>query len=237
MTARAMVLAAGLGTRMRPLTLTTPKPLIQVAGKPLIGYAIDRLTEAGVSRAVVNVHYLPEQIEAWARTITLPQLTISDERDVILDTGGGIARALPQLGPSPFFVLNSDSFWIDQGTPALLRLAAGWDDERMDCLLLLCDPARTTGYDGAGDFHLDSQGRLSRRGRGEGKALAYIGGYLVHPRLFAGAPAGKFSMNVLWDRAIAAGRLFGIAHQGSWLHVGTPEAIAPAERALARGGT
>jgi N-acetyl-alpha-D-muramate 1-phosphate uridylyltransferase len=230
-----MVLAAGFGQRMRPLTLTTPKPLIPVAGQPLIAHGFDRLREAGVSRAVVNGHYLAEQIFAWCATVATPATVISDERDAILDTGGGIARALPLLGDQPFFVLNSDSFWIDRDEPALARLRAAWRDDDMDCLLLLCDPINTTGYDGRGDFVINDDGRLLRaKFRPEAKAYAYIGGYLVHPRLFRDEPAGAFSMNVLWDRAIAAGRLHGLAHRGHWLHVGTPEAIADAEAWLAK---
>ncbi len=164
-----------------------------------------------------------------------PHTIVSDERDAILDTGGGIARALPLLGADPFFVLNSDSFWIDRGMPALSRLRAAWNDATMDCLLLLCDPADTTGYDGAGDFVIAGDGRLARAKSAPGhKAFAYIGGYLVHPRLFADAPVGTFSMNWLWDQAIGRGRLFGLAHTGHWLHVGTPEAIGAAEDWLKR---
>ena len=229
----AMVLAAGYGQRMRPLTLTRSKPLIEVAGKPLIDYGMAHLRAAGVPRAVVNVHYLPEQIEAWGAHQKNPAVTISDERGEILDTGGGIVHALPRLGAAPFFVINSDSFWVDEGEPALDRLRAAWDDARMDCLLLLSPLDRTVGYDGAGDFVRDAAGRLQRRAAVPGGTpLAYSGAYLVAPRLFAGAPHGKFSMNLLWDKAIAAGRLFGIAHRGRWLHVGTPEAIPLAEAAL-----
>jgi len=229
---RAMVLAAGYGQRMRPLTLTRPKPLVEVAGKSLIDYGFDRLRAAGVEEAVVNVHYLPDQIEAWAKLQAAPRIVISDEKAQILDTGGGVAHALPRLGDAPFFVINSDSFWVDDGTPALDRLRAAWDDKAMDCLLLLSPLERTVGYDGKGDFTRDARGRLARRATSQGRPLAYIGGYLVHPRLFEGAPAGAFSMNVLWDRAIAAGRLFGIEHTGRWLHVGTPDAIGLAEAAL-----
>lgn len=228
----AMVLAAGYGQRMRPLTNTRPKPLVEVAGKALIDHGFDRLRRAGVARAIVNVHYLPEQIEAWARRQSSPAIVISDERGEILDTGGGVARALPLLGNDPFFVINSDSFWVDEGIPALDRLRAAWDDRIMDCLLLLCPLPRTVGYDGTGDFLRDADGRLRRKSAGDGEPLAYIGGYLVSPRLFEGAPEGKFSMNLLWDRAIAKGRLFGLSHLGRWLHVGTPEAIALAEQAL-----
>ncbi|WP_246715308.1 nucleotidyltransferase family protein [Aestuariivirga litoralis] len=225
----AMILAAGLGLRMRPLTLTTPKPLLMVAGKPIIDYGVDKLVAAGVTRALVNKHYLPDQIETWAHSVTSLKMEVSDETDAVLETGGGIVRALPRLGANPFYVLNSDCFWTEQGTPALQRLSEAWDDAAMDCLLLLCDPRQTTGYDGAGDFALDSAGRLTRQKQ---NALAYIGGYIVHPRLFAGTSPGKFSMNILWDKAIAEGRLFGIAHAGHWLHVGTPDAIDAAEAYL-----
>ena len=229
---RAMVLAAGYGQRMRPLTLTRPKPLVEVAGRALIDYGFDRLRAAGVEEAVVNVHYLPDQIEAWAARQSAPRIVISDERGVILDTGGGVAKALPLLGDDPFFVINSDSFWVDDGTPALDRLRAAWDDRTMDCLLLLSPLDRTVGYDGKGDFTRSPDGRLARRAASEGTPLAYIGGYLVAPRLFEGAPQGAFSMNLLWDRAIASGRLHGVEHTGRWLHVGTPDAIGLAEAAL-----
>ena len=228
----AMVLAAGLGQRMRPLTLTRPKPLVEVSGKALIDYGFDSLRRAGVETAVVNVHYLADQIEAWARQQPAPRIIISDERDQILDTGGGVAKALPLLGTDPFFVLNSDSFWVDDDEPALDRLRAAWDDATMDCLLLLSPLERTVGYDGAGDFVRGDDGRLMRRADSGETPLAYIGGYLVSPRLFAGAPQGSFSMNTLWNRAIARGRLFGLEHLGRWLHVGTPDAIPLAAHAL-----
>jgi N-acetyl-alpha-D-muramate 1-phosphate uridylyltransferase len=225
----AMVLAAGLGTRMRPLSDHTPKPLIKVSGKPIIAYGFDKLREAKVQRSIVNVHYLPQQVIDWCNTFSDPETVISDESNVILDTGGGIANALPLLGNDPFFVLNSDCFWSDEGDPALNRLRSTWNDEKMDCLLLLCDPSQTTGYDGQGDFVIDAEGRLKRQCH---DALAYIGAYLVHRRLFKNAPNGKFSMNVLWDEAIKQGRLFGIAHHGHWFHVGTPDAISKAELKL-----
>jgi len=228
-----MVLAAGLGVRMRPLTDRIPKPLIAVNGRALIDHTFDRLRAAGCERAVVNVHYLSEQIETWAREQTRPEIIISDERKELLDTGGGIVKALAWLGDDPFFVLNSDSFWLDGPSPALERLRAAWVDAKMDCLLLLCAVERAVGYSGKGDFTIDRQGRLARRGAKDDNALVYIGCYLVHPRLFHDAPCGKFSMNVLWDKAIAEGRLYGIAHDGLWLHVGTPEAIVLAETALA----
>ncbi|MCA3555956.1 nucleotidyltransferase family protein [Aestuariivirga sp.] len=228
----AMVLAAGHGLRLRPLTLARPKPLVEVAGKALIDHGFDRLRAAGVETAVVNVHYLAAQIEAWARRQSAPRIVISDERAELLDTGGGVAKALPLLGNGPFFVINSDSFWLDEGAPALDRLRAAWDDRAMDCLLLLSPLDRTVGYDGKGDFTRAEDGRLSRRATSQGTPLAYIGGYLASPRIFAAAPRGAFSMNLLWDRAIAAGRLFGVEHAGRWLHVGTPGAIALAEAAL-----
>jgi N-acetyl-alpha-D-muramate 1-phosphate uridylyltransferase len=229
-----MVLAAGLGLRMRPLTDRRPKPLVEVKGRPLIDYTFDRLRAADCERAIVNVHYLPEQIEVWAEAQASPQIIISDEQEALLDTGGGIVKALALLGDSPFFVLNSDSFWLDGSKPALERLRSAWVDATMDCLLLLCALDRTIGYSGRGDFIIDADGRLVRRGAKDDNALVYIGCYLVHPRLFRGAPLGKFSMNLLWDKAIAEGRLYGIAHDGCWLHVGTPEAIALAEAALAK---
>jgi len=228
----AMILAAGFGIRMRPLTNDRPKPLIEVAGKALIDYGFERLREAGVQKAVVNGHYRAAQIRLWSQQQAAPEVAFSDEQAEILDTGGGIAKALPQLGQLPFFVLNSDSFWLDGRVPALSRLRAAWDDAKMDCLLLLCHVDRTIGYDGRGDFRLERDGRLARQ-QGSG-ALAYIGGYLVHPRLFRNAPQGKFSMNVLWDRAISEGRLHGVAHSGKWFHVGTPDAVGLAEAELAK---
>ena len=228
---RAMILAAGLGLRMRPLTETTPKPLVELAGKPLIAHALDRLTAAGVEQVAVNVHHLAEQVEAWARAQATP-VAISDERDRLLDTGGGVARALPLLGDEPFFVLNSDSVWIEGARPALERMRQAWRPADMDGLLLVSATAQTVGYCGQGDFHLDPQGRLARRAPGQVAPFVFAGCHLVAPRLFAGSPEGPFSMNLLWDRALAAGRLYGIRHDGVWLHVGTPDAIPLAERAF-----
>ena len=227
----AMIMAAGLGLRMRPLTLNTPKPLIKVAGKALIDYGVEKLKAAGVTRIVVNKHYLPEQIEAWAKAQSGPTVITSDESNDVLETGGGVMRALPLLGAEPFFVLNSDCFWTETGTPALQRLAEAWNTKQMDCLLLLCDPFHTTGFRGGSDFMIEPDGRLKRQTQ---NALIYIGAYIVHPRLFADAPSGAFSMNVLWDKAIVKGRLFGIEHQGHWFDVGTPAGIAAAEAQLAR---
>ena len=227
----AMIMAAGLGLRMRPLTLTTPKPLIKVGGKALIDYGMEKLKAAGVKKVVVNKHYLPDQIEVWAKAQTGISVSTSDESDEVLETGGGIARALPLLGNKPFYVLNSDCFWTEAATPALQRLCEMWDDSKMDCLLLLCDPARTTGYRGSGDFVIEDDGRLTRKTQ---NALIYIGAYIVHPRLFEAAPAGTFSMNVLWNKAIAAGRLYGVEHHGHWFDVGTPESISAAEALLVK---
>ena len=232
---RAMVLAAGLGTRMRPLTLERPKPLIEVAGRSLLDRGVDALLRSGVTHMVVNKHYLPDQIQAWARDRHDLQITVQDETGLLLDTGGGVARALPHLGDEPFFVLNSDSFWVEGPTPALQRMAALWDDDKMDCLLLLSGKSRLTGFDGPGDFEMDTNGRLSRRSS-ETAPEVYAGAYMVHPRLFADAPDGAFSMNVLWDRAIAGRRLYGMEHDSWWLHVGTPQAIGEAEDRLAALG-
>ena len=225
----AMIMAAGLGIRMRPLTLTTPKPLITVAGKALIDYGFEKLKAAGVSTIIVNKHYLPEQIEAWAK---LRGCLTSDETGHVLETGGGILHALPLLGDKPFYVLNSDCFWTEQGTPALQRLAETWNDAQMDCLLLLCDPKNTTGYSGGSDFVIEPDGKLKRQTE---NALIYIGAYIVHPRLFSGAPTKAFSMNVMWNRAISNGRLYGIEHHGHWFDVGTPAGIPAAEAKLGAG--
>ena len=227
-----MVLAAGLGVRMQPLTANTPKPLIEVAGKALIDYAFERLRDAQVRLAVVNVHYLADQIERWALRQPAPPIVISDERRQLLDTGGGIALALAHLGAEPFFVINSDSFWLDGPTPALARLDEAWDGQKMDSLLLLCPRASAIGYEGEGDFNLDADGRLVRRAKEGTAPYVYAGCFLVAPSLFADAPAGKFSMNVLWDRAAANGRLHGLVHDGRWIHVGSPSSIAHAEKAL-----
>ncbi len=233
--ARAMVLAAGLGHRMRPLTLTTPKPLIKVAGKPIIDHSFDALRAAEIETAVVNVHYLPEQVEAWAlRQKSPPDIVISDERAELLDTGGGVAKALPLLGDQPFFVLNSDSFWIESGESAFSRMRKAWNGAIMDCLLLVCPLERCVGFDGQGDFSIDAKGALIRKHADDTHPVVYIGCYLVHPRIFAGAGSGAFSMNILWNKAIAAKRLHGLVHDGLWLHVGTPEAIPLAEAALQR---
>ena len=214
----AMVLAAGYGQRMRPLTLTRPKPLVEVAGKPLIDYGMAHLRAAGVARAVVNVHYLPEQIEAWAAHQKNPAVTISDERGEILDTGGGIARALPLLGEEPFFVLNSDSFWVDEGEPALDRLRAAWDDARMDCLLLLSPLDRTVGYDGKGDFLRGARRAADAAWRGRRRAAR------LYRRLSRGTPpvSRRASGQILHEPAV------GRSHrQGQAFRHRTQRALAP----------
>lgn len=227
-----MLLAAGLGTRMRPLTNDRPKPLIEVAGKPLIDHAIERLQQVRVELAVVNVHYMAEMLEAHLSTVTDPKIVISDERKELLETGGGLVQALPQLGEDPFFVVNTDSLWIEGAQPSLERLRQGWDDESMDMLLLLCSTISSYGYAGLGDFNCDASGTITRRPENEIAPFVFTGIYLVHPRIFDGAPAGKFSMNVLFDKAIETGRLKGLRHDGLWMDVGTPDAVKVAETVL-----
>lgn len=230
---RAMILAAGLGKRMRPVTATLPKPLIRVAGKPLIDHALDRLAAAGVDTAVVNVHYLAPLLEAHlARRDKPPRIVVSDEQGELLETGGGIVKALPELGDAPFYLMNSDSFWIEGPRPNLDWLAAGWDDERMDALLMLAPTVASIGYPGPGDFLMDKNGRLARRPERTIAPFVYSGAAILSPRLFRDAPAGAFSLNLLFDRAMAAGRLFGVRMDGIWLHVGTPEAIREAEHSV-----
>ncbi len=230
----AMVLAAGLGLRMRPLTETVPKPLVAVAGRTLLDHAIDRLEAAGVARVVVNVHYLADAVEAHLRARpTAMELIVSDERAHLLETGGGVTHALPLLGDEPFYVVNADNLWIDGPVDTLRLLASRWRADEMDALLLVVAQARANCHAGKGDFHLDALGRLSRRKPGRIAPFVYTGIQIVSPRLFADAPAGAFSTNLLWDRAIAAGRAFGTVHQGLWFDVGTPAAIPAAEAALA----
>jgi MurNAc alpha-1-phosphate uridylyltransferase len=228
----AMVLAAGRGKRMRPLTDRLPKPLVPVAGKPLLDHVLDRLAAAGVERAVVNVHYLAEQIERHLAGRRAPRITISDERQMLLDTGGGVVKALPALGGAPFFHVNSDTIWIDGRTPNLLRLADAFDAAEMDALLLLAPIAASIGYSGRGDFAMDADGRLTRRADPEVGPFVYAGAAILRPELFNGAPAGAFSLALLFDRAAQVGRLHGLRLDGVWMHVGTPEAIAQAEAAI-----
>ncbi len=229
----AMVLAAGLGKRMRPVTDTLPKPLVPVGGRALIDHALDRVAEASIQTAVVNVHYLADLIEAHVRPRRRPKVVISDERGELLETGGGIRKALPLLGGDPFLLLNSDSLWIDGATPNLLRLPRAWEAERMDILLLVADAAQSLGYQGRGDFSIGPDGRLQRRGERPSVPFVYAGVAILKPQLFDDTPDGAFSLNLLFDRAIVAGRLYGMSLDGQWLHVGTPDAIAAAEERLA----
>ena len=228
-----MVLAAGVGERMRPLTVTVPKPLIEVAGRALIDHALDRLERANVETAVVNVHHLADLVEAHVLRRKRPKVIVSDERSGLLDTGGGVVKALPELGDEPFYHLNSDSFWIEGARPNLDWLAAGWNDSTMDALLLLSPTVKAVGYNGRGDFRLDPAGRLARRAEREVVPFAYAGAAILHPRLFDGCPDGAFSLNRLFDKAIEAERLFGVRMDGLWLHVGTPDAIGAAEMSIA----
>lgn len=228
-----MVLAAGIGKRMRPLTAMTPKPLIEVEGRALIDYGLDRLCTAGVREAVVNVHYLADLVEVHMAKRDAPAITISDERAQLLDTGGGIANALPLLGDAPFYLINSDSFWIEGVKPNLDLLADYFDPARMDALLLLASTVQAVGYSGAGDFEMSTSGHLSRRQERTVAPFAYAGAAILSPALFAGAPSGPFSLNRQFDQAIQAGRLHGVRMDGMWLHVGTPPAIRAAERAIA----
>lgn len=228
----AMVLAAGHGKRMRPLTDATPKPLLEVSGRPLLDHILDHLRRAGIGRIVVNLHHLGEAIERHLAGVEEPEILLSWERAQLLETGGGVKAALPQLGAEPFFVVNGDVVWLDGVVPALRRLAAVWDPERMDGLLLLHPTITAHGYDGEGDFMMDPQGRLRRRDEREVAAFLFAGVQILHPRLFKGAPEGAFSLNRLYDQAIEAERLYGLRHDGEWFHVGTPEALRLADELL-----
>ncbi len=238
---RAMVLAAGLGLRMRPITLTRPKPLVMLAGRTLLDRALDALEAAGVTTCMVNTHYLGHMIADHLRARARPRILLSPESR-LLDTGGGVAKARKLLGRDPFFVVNADIAW-DEGVdgqdipgetaaPALARLATAFDPSRMDALLLLAPRMRAVGYDGVGDFQRDAIGRLTRRG-GQGHApFVFTGVQILNPSILAGAPGGVFSLNLLYDRAIASKRLFGLEHLGRWFHVGTPDGLRLAEDAL-----
>jgi MurNAc alpha-1-phosphate uridylyltransferase len=225
----AMVLAAGLGLRLRPLTLTLPKPLIEVGGRAAIDRTLDQLAEAGVRRAVVNVHHLAAMLRQHLKERVSPEIVISDESEFLADTGGGVAKALALLGEDRFFVVNSDMIWRNRQRNCLHSLAEFWDDARMDAALLMQPLERATAYGGAGDFDWAADGRLTRR-RGNSAALVFTGIQILHTRLFDGAPGGAFSLNQIYDRAAAAGRLFGLAHDGDWVDVGTPAGLAAAER-------
>ena len=229
----AMVLAAGLGKRMRPLTATRPKPLIEVAGQSLLDHLLERLRAAGVEKAVVNVHYLADAVEAHLKKNAHGlEIRISDERGLLLETGGGMVKALPLIDADPFLVVNSDNLWIDGPADTLKLLASHWDGKKMDALLLLVPHARASNHGGRGDFHMDRTGRLRRRQRSYVAPFVYTGIQMVSKRLLEGAPDGPFSTNVLWDKAMEEGRCFGAVHQGLWFDVGTPQSIKATELIL-----
>jgi MurNAc alpha-1-phosphate uridylyltransferase len=229
---KAMVLAAGLGLRMRPLTDHMPKPLVQVAGRALLDHVLDKLGDAGVTEAVVNVHYLPDQIIQHVASRTHPRVIISDERDQVLGTGGGVVKALPLLGPDPFFHVNSDTMWIDGVQSNLKRLAEAFDPARMDILLLMAPTTSSIGYSGRGDYAMLPDGALRKRREHQVVPFVYAGAAILSPSIFAGAPAGEFSLTRMFDIANEQERLFGLRLDGVWMHVGTPDAVHAAEEAF-----
>ncbi|MBL9033662.1 MAG: nucleotidyltransferase family protein [Rhodospirillaceae bacterium] len=227
----AMVMAAGFGKRLRPLTDKVPKPLTKVLGVPLIDVALNRLAAAGVKRAVVNLHHLGEQIRAHLKDRKEPEILFSEEEE-ILETGGGIVKALPLLGDQPFFTVNAKIIWLNGKVDCLLRLAQMFDPDKMDALLLLQPTVTAVGYNGTGDFIMDPDGRIARKPEREVAPFLYAGIQLCHPRLFRDTPKGAFSTNLVWDRAMEEGRLYGIRHDGEWYHVSTPEHLTEVERNL-----
>ena len=231
----AMVLAAGLGTRMRPLTLDRPKPLVEVAGRTMIDHCLDKLAEAGVARAVVNVHHFPQMVRDHLTARTSLAVAISDESGQLLETGGGMIRALPLLAADPFFCINSDNLWVDGPQDVFRQLSKAWKPDNMDALLLVVPHARAANHKGKGDFHMDANGRLTLRRSGRIAPFIYSGIQLVSQRLLRDAPRGPFGTMVLWKRAMAEARLYGVSHLGLWYEVGSPDAIAPTEEALLHG--
>lgn len=230
----AVVLAAGLGTRMRPITNTIPKPLVSVNGKALLDHALDALGEVGVRQASVNVHYLPEQIEAHIATREQPFCQVSDERNELLDSGGGVKKASRLFKNAPFFILNADSFWVDGPTSNLDAMGTFWDEDTTDMLLLVAAKDDAVGFDGAGDFFMADDGTLTRRGDADSAPYVYAGAIIAKQASFAAIEEDKFSLNQMFDDAISKGRLFGMQLNGLWLHVGTPDAIPEAEFAITR---
>ena len=230
--AKAMVLAAGLGVRMRPLTDKMPKPLVPVAGRPLLDHVLDKLAAAAVDEAIVNVHYLPGQIIDHVAARSRPRVIISDERDEVLGTGGGVVKALPLLGPDPFFLVNADTLWIDGVRPNLARLAEAFDPARMDILLLMAPTISSSGYGGRGDYAMLPDGALRKRREHQVVPFVYAGAAIMSPSLFTEAPAGEFSLTRMFDRANEQERLFGLRLDGVWMHVGTPDAVPAAEEAF-----
>ena len=234
---QAMVLAAGLGTRLRPITDTMPKPLVPVAGKPMIDYALDTLADAGVTRAAVNVHHFAERMEAHLDAYPRLDILISDEREHLMNSGGGLAKGLKLLDPGLLFVMNADLFWIGERPGKktnLQRLAGFFDPSAMDMALLCVPLDRTTGHNGKKDFQLDADGRLSRYVDGGDNPVVYAGAIAMHSSLFEDAPEDAFNLNIYFDRAIARGRLFGLVMDGQWITVGTPDALPEAEAMIAR---
>jgi len=231
----AMLMAAGLGKRMRPLTATRPKPLVKVAGKALMDHALDRLAAGGIKTVVVNVHYLADTVEAHLKTRKDMDFRIPDEGAKLLETGGGLIHARPLLGDKPFICANSDNLWIDGPAETLGMMQRLWDSERMDALLLLVPLARANCHSGPGDFHMDANGRLTRRKIAHVAPFVFTGVQILSPRLLVDPPADVFSTNIFWNRAIAAGRLYGAVHQGLWFDVGTPQAIPVVESMIAHG--
>lgn len=231
----AMLMAAGLGKRMRPLTATRPKPLVKVAGKALMDHALDRLAAGGIKTVVVNVHYLADTVEAHLKTRKGTDFRISDERAKLLETGGGLIHARPLLGDKPFICANSDNLWIDGPAETLGMMQRLWDPERMDALLLLVPLARANCHSGPGDFHMDANGRLTRRKTAHVAPFVFTGVQILSPSLLVDPPADVFSTNIFWNRAIEAGRLYGAVHQGLWFDVGTPQAIPVVESMIAHG--
>ena len=229
-----MIMAAGKGTRMMPLTADRPKPLVEVSGVALLDHVLDHLRDAGVGQVVINAHYRAEQVERhMAINAAVFDVTISDERDLLLDTGGGLVRALPMIDDDPFLCVNADNWWTDEGDNAFTRLMAEWDDGRMDVLMLVVPLAGANNTQGQGDFDMDGEGRLSRRNPGEPGAFVWTGIQMLAKRLIIDPPSDVFSTNIFWDRAIAEGRCFGLVHQGLWFDVGYPAAIAATEMKLA----
>ena len=230
---KALVFAAGFGTRMRPITLTLPKPLVRIGGRTMLDHMLDRLAESGVDEAIVNVHWLADQIEEHVQDRRSPCIKISDERELLLDQGGGIVKVLPEFAGKPFFICNTDALWIDDWEPQVARLARAWDGAKMDVLLLLADMKTSVGVEGRGDFFCDPQGRLSRPAPGEAAPYVYSGVGIIKSSLFEDSPAGPFRLAPTFFAAAEKGRLFGLTLEGRWLHVGSPDMIEEAEKIYA----
>tara|TARA_R110002072_G_scaffold94101_2_gene208257 strand:- start:1118 stop:1840 length:723 start_codon:yes stop_codon:yes gene_type:complete len=228
-----MALAAGRGTRMRPLTNERPKALVELGGKTLVDWALDRFAAAGVEQAIVNIHHFADQMDAHLRARSgPPPITVSDERETLLETGGGLVKARPMLGDAPVFVTNIDAVWVDEGETEMTRLARAWDGSKMDVLLLLAPMERTLGFDGAGDFYLGDDGQLDWRGERDSAPYAYAGTHIVNPAVFDGEELRRFSLVDIWKRLSAEGRLYGLPMTAFWMHVGDPDARDAAEARL-----